>query len=78
MPSRSTFSPFSFVLSPVYFFAVAWGMIHVLGLFGLSFRNGMTKMRLMRMKYEGTMGADKTIVIPRGNKDLETHHTHQV
>lgn len=38
----------------------------------------MDEMRLMRMKYEEIMGADKMIVIPRGNKDLETHHTHQV
>lgn len=38
----------------------------------------MTKMRLMWIKYEEIMGADKMIVISRGNKDLESHHTHQV
>lgn len=62
------------------FFVVAWDMIYLLDLFffGLSSGNGTDQMRLMRMKYEEIMGADKMIVIPRGNKDLETHHTHQV
>lgn len=78
MPSRSTFSPFSFVLSPVYFFCGRLGHGSPAWPFWFIIRNGMTKMRLMRMKYEDIMGADKIIVIPRGNKDLETHHTHQV
>lgn len=83
MPSRFLHSPlfFCFVVSPVYLFCgrlghdlPAWPFFF----FGLSSGNGMDEMRLMRMKYEEIMGADKMIVIPRGNKDLETHHTHQV